>query len=336
MNGTFDREVWRLTMDWLCTGESGLPEDPEKQHRLGLAAQCDPDVAQVDAWRALAEPLPEWALQVDRETPHWGVEICNAAWLSYLEMQLANISAEQWHPAGGWCGDEPLTRRQWASWATRALSDWLAGASPDAHNPLAAKIGALLGEWDVEKAGAARLLKEMIELGIAVPPQEFEMRFKELEATTTVAQEMRAKLKYLEFGCGYRWEQMVLESCRAIGDVAYRHGEPRFWHVGGCNGQIAFADHDDPLRIPTTAGVLVGLWAWLEDVPVEDVDASYPEVAWVAHRVRQGLGERALVKRWLAGRLFVGVRIWLQEYDHGKLPPPRLALEPYPKLSTNK
>jgi hypothetical protein len=333
MSETFDRETWRLTMDWLCTGESGVPEDPEKRQNLVLAAQRDPAVAQVEAWHAQAQPLPDWALQVDRETPHWGVEICNAAWLSYLERQLLNIAAEEWHPTAGWCGDEPLSRRQWASWAVEALSCWLDGTSPDGYNPLAAEMGVLLGEGNADKAGAVRLLKEAIELGVNVPPREFEARFEQLEATTPLAQDMRNKVKYLQFRCVYRWEQIVLESCRAIGDATYRQGEPRFWHVGCCNGQIAFAHRDDPLCIPTTAGVSVGLWAWLEDVPAKDASGDYPEVAWVAYKVRQELGDMTPVKRWLAGRLLVGVRIWLQEYDHGDLAPPRPALERYPKLS---
>jgi hypothetical protein len=335
MSATFDREVWNLTMDWLGTGESGLPEDPEKRAKIALAAQRDPDVAQVDTWRAHTEPLPDWARKVDGDTPHWGVEICNEAWLAYLEAQLLKIGKGFWYPSGGWCGDESMARRQWASWAAQALSDWLNGASPGAHNPLVAEIDALLGERDAEKAGAARLLKETIELGIATPPGQFDAYFERLEATSYLAQEMRAKIKYLQFRCGYRWEQVLLESCRAIGDETYRQGKPRFWHVGCCNGQIAFAHRDDPLRIPTTAGVLVGLWAWLKAVPTGSVASAYPEIASLAERVRHQLGDMTPVKRWLAGRLFVGVRIWLQEHDHGDLAPPHPALETYPTLGTD-
>lgn len=335
MSATFDREVWGLTMDWLGTGESGPPEDPEAQAKLALAAQRDPDVAQVDAWRTQAQPIPDWALKVDRATPHWGVEICNEAWLSYLETQLHKIGNGLWYPSGGWCGSASMARHQWASWATEALSDWLDGASPDAGNPIAAQIDRLLGARDAEKAGAARFLIETIELAIATPPNNFDAHFGKLNATSVLAQEMRVKIKYLQFRCGYRWEQIVLESCRAIGDVAYRQDQRlRFWHVGCCNGQIAFAHRDDPLRIPTTAGVLVGLWAWLVEEPASNVAAAYPEVASLAEQVRQQLGEVTPVKRWLAGRLFVGVRTWLQEYDHGDIAPLRRALHVYPTLST--
>jgi hypothetical protein len=177
-----------------------------------------------------------------------------------------------------------------------------------------------------------RLLKETIELAIETPPAGFDASFEQLEATSPMAEEMRGKFKYLQFRCGYRWEQILLESCRAIADEAYREGEPRFWQVGACNGQIAFADRADPLRIPTTAGVLVGLWAWLNDVPADDVASTYPKVASLAERVRGQLGEMTPVKRWLAGRLFVGVRIWLEEYDHGDLAPPEPALVTYPTL----
>jgi hypothetical protein len=332
MKATFDREVWKLTMDWLCTGEHGLPEDPEKRARIASAAQRDADVAQVDAWRVQAQPIPDWALKVDRATPHWGVEICNDAWPVYLEAQLRKISEGLWWPSVGWCGGSPLTRQQWGAWAVDALSDWLDSGAPDGHNPLTAEIAALLGEHNPDKVGAVRLLKATLELGITKPPRQFDAHFEKLEATSPLAKAMRPKIKYLQFRCGYRWEQIVRETCRAIGDEAYRQGEPRFWHVGSCNGQIAFAHRDDPLRIPTTAGILIGLWAWLRAVPADDAVAAYPEFAALAARVRQQLGERTPVKRWLAGRLFVGVRIWLQAYDHGDLAPPHPALETYPTL----
>lgn len=335
MSETFDRETWGLTMDWLGTGESGMPDDPEKQARLALAAQRDPEVALVDAWRAQAQPLPDWALKVDRATPHWGIEICNEAWLAYLETQVYKIGEGLWWPSIGWCGDGSMARQQWASWAAWALSDWLDGAPPGAHNPLAAEIGMLLGERTADKAGAARLLKETIELAAATPPRQFQVEFTKLEASSHLAEEMRDKVKYLQFRCGYRWEQIVLEACRAIGDETYRQGSPRFWHVGSCNGQIAFAHRDDPLRIPTTAGVLGGVWAWLRDTPTGDIASAYPEVASLAERVRRQLGDVTPVKRWLAGRLFVGIRIWLQEADHGDLAPPRPALPGYPTLDAD-
>ncbi len=322
-------------MDWLGTGEHGLPEASEKQAKLAMAAERDPDVAQVNAWRAAAEPIPEWALKVDRATPHWGIEICNEAWLEYLEMQLFKIDEERWWPATGWCGGFSMARRQWASWAVAALSDWLDGAPPDGDNPAAAEIHALLGDRTEDKAGAVRLLKETTELAMETPPAGFDACFAELEASSPLAEAMRDKVGYLQFRCGYRWEQILLESCRAIGDRAYREGGPRFWQVGSCNGQISFADRADPLRIPTTAGVLVGLWAWLRDVPAAEVASAYPKAAPVAERVRQRLGEVTPVKRWLAGRLFVGVRIWLQEYDHGDLAPPEPALTAYPALSAD-
>jgi hypothetical protein len=332
MDKGFDRTVWRLTMDWLCTGESGIPEDPDKQARIRMAAERDPDVAQVDAWQEEAEPIPEWALKVDRTTPHWGIEICHESWLDTLEMQLLKIDHELWWPSTGWCGGVSLARRQWAFWATRALNGWLEGSSPGNGNPAAAEIHALLGERNDNKTGAVRLLKETIELAIDTPPAGFDASFEKLEATSPLAEAMRDKFKYLQFRCGYRWEQILLESCRAIGDETYREGESRFWQVGACNGQIAFADRADPLRIPTTAGVLVGLWAWLTDVPADEVASAYPEVASLAERVRGQLGARTPVKRWLAGRLFVGVRIWLEEYDHGDLTPSEPALATYPRL----
>lgn len=107
MSHMFDHQTWRLTMDWLSTGEFGLPQEPDGKTKIAQAAERNPEIAAVGAWRAAAEPLPEWARQVDTETPHWGVEICNVAWLAYLDAQVRNIGGEEWHPADGWCGSVP-------------------------------------------------------------------------------------------------------------------------------------------------------------------------------------------------------------------------------------
>lgn len=329
----FDRETWRLVMDWLGTGESGMPKESKAQEHLAAAAARDADVATVDVWRADAEPLPEWARQLDRETPHWGVEICNVNWLAHLEDQIDRIREERWAPGVGWCGTRPSWRVQWATWAGATLSRWLEGQGPDASNPIGAEIHATLGRRDEDKAGAVSLLRETIELAVSGRPVEFDERHGALKATSELAEELRKPIGYLQFTCGYRWEKIVLDLCRAIGDEAYRRGRPRTWNVGSCNGQIAFAARDDPLRVPTTAGVLIGLWTWLRDVPPDAVASTYPQHGWLAAHVGHRLGERTPVKRWLGGRLFVGLRLWLEEYDHGDLAPPRPALDPYPRLA---
>jgi hypothetical protein len=96
----------------------------------------------------------------------------------------------------------------------------------------------------------------------------------------------------------------------------------------------SFAHRDAPTLVPTTAGILVGLWAWLNDVPPQSVNGQYPSVSVVAQLTRECLGVVTPVKRWLAGRLSIGIRIWLQGgADHGDIPAPRPGLEPYPMLS---
>jgi hypothetical protein len=329
----FDRETWGLVIDWLGTGESGMPEEEQARERLVEAATRDPDVALVDAWRAEARPLPQWALQLDRETPHWGVEICNVNWLAHLEGQIDRIREQRYEPGAGWCGALPAWRVQWAAWAEAALSRWLEGTSPEETNPIGAEIHATLGRRDKDKAGAVDLLHSTIELALLHRPAAFGEQYAALEATSDLAAELRKAIGYLQFTCGYRWEKIVFDLCRAIGDASYREGHPRFWHVGSCNGQIAFAGRDDPLRIPTTAGILVGLWAWLDQVPSQIVTSRYPAHALLGAEVRRRLGERTPAKQWLAGRLFVGVRLWLAEYDHGDLKPARPALEAYPCLA---
>ncbi|MHC4715876.1 MAG: RNA polymerase sigma factor [Planctomycetota bacterium] len=333
----FSREVWGLCMDWLCTGDTdGSAIDAAKQENIALAAARDPDVATVNEWRTQAEPIPEWALKVDVETPHWGVETCSAGWVEHLRRQVWMIANETAlaDRGPGWCGTMPATRPQWGLLAAEGIDVWLSGHRADDSAPaIQAEICQLLGETDEDKKGAAALLRDTIRLAVAVKPKDFDDGFKKLEATGGLAGEMRKRIAFLQFGCGYRWEKIVVELCRAIGDAEYRQGRPRAWHVGTCNGQVSFAPRDDPGRIPTTAAYLVGLWAWLKDVPADVVASAYSSVSVVAEDTRRQLGEMTPVKRWLAGRLFVGIRIWLQEFDHGDLKPPAPALDTYPALT---
>lgn len=86
------------------------------------------------------------------------------------------------------------------------------------------------------------------------------------------------------------------------------------------------------VRQRSAAGVLIGLWAWLTDAPAAEIAATYPDQATVAEHTRAQLGDVTPVKRWLAGRLFVGVRTWLDAYDHRHLAPPKPALTSYPRI----
>jgi hypothetical protein len=182
--------------------------------------------------------------------------------------------------------------------------------------------------------GAVEFLRNTLYIAATGTPEDFEESFKRLKPAAGLAEEMRGPMQYLQPTCGYRWEKIVLELCRAIGDEDYRAARPRAWHVGLCNGQLAFAYRDDPARVATTCAILAGMWAWLCKVPTDVVKATYPSLALVAERVRNDLKETTPVKRWLAGRLFVGIRIWLEEFDHGDIKQPRPAMEPYPTLSS--
>lgn len=255
-------------------------------------------------------------------------------WLAHLEGQIDRIREERAAQGIGWCGARPVWRIQWATWAQAALSRWLEGQDPEQTNPIGAEIHATLGRRDEDKAGAVSLLQSAIELAVSHRPAAFEEHYAALETTSDLAAELRKPIGYLEFTCGYRWEKIVLDLCRAIGDETYRRGRPRSWHVGSCNGQIAFADRDDPLHIPTTAGILVGLWAWLVQASSPIVTSRYPEYAPLAAQIGHRLGESTPAKRWLAGRLFVGVSLWLQEYDRVALELARPALTVCPRLAT--
>jgi RNA polymerase sigma-70 factor (ECF subfamily) len=336
----FSRDVWNLCMDWLCLAGETHPGDAgkrkEQAERMALAAARDPDVATVNEWRQQIEPIPEWALAIDKETPRYGFEICNYGWVEQLERMVWMISHETPlpSPAPGECGTVPASRHQWAALADDALSRWLAEASVSTEDtPLLKEIYGLLGPIDDEKAGAVRLLQNTLRLAMLSRPKDFDAAFAELKADSNLAGEMRSPMKYLQFSCGYRWEKIALELCRAIGDAEYRASKPLAWHVGACNGQIAFAYRDDPLRVPTTCGILVGTWAWLKDISPDIVKSTYPTFAPLATHVRDELGKMTPVKRWLAGRLFVGIRIWLQEVDHGDIKPPRPAMDVYPTLA---
>ncbi|MHC4676563.1 MAG: RNA polymerase sigma factor [Planctomycetota bacterium] len=336
----FSRDVWNLCMDWLCLADESASLDSEKTkeqaERMALAAARDEDVATVNQWCQQAEPIPAWAFAIDKETPRYGFEICNHGWVDQLQRMVWMISHETAlpSPAPGECGTIPACRYQWAALADDILSRWLASTSvSDEDAPLAQEIHALLGPVDNQKAGAVRLLRDTVRLAVKHRPRDFETAFDELKLDSDLAGEMRQPIKYLQFRCGYRWENIVLELCRAIGDRDYRSSRPLAWHVGKCNGQISFVYRDQPLRVPTTCGILVGIWAWLNQISPDTVASTYPTIAPLATHIRAELGQMTPVKRWLAGRLFVGIRIWLQEIDHGDIKQPRLAMEVYPTLA---
>lgn len=332
----FSRDVWNLCMDWLCSvDETSIEEKKEQAERIVLATTRDPDVAIVNQWRQQAEPIPDWALAIDKETPRYGFEICNHGWIKQLERSVWMIGNETPlpNPPPGECGTVPASQRQWAALADDTLSRWLADTPVSTEDaPFVKKIHGLLGPVDDEKSGAVRLLQNTLRLAMLHRPGDFDAVFTELKADSDLAEEMRGAIKYLQFTCGYRWEKIVLELCRAIGDSDYRASKPLAWHVGSCNGQISFVYRDDPLRVPTTCAILVGIWAWLKDISSDVVESTYPTLSPLAAHVRNDLGQMTLVKRWLAGRLFVGIRIWLQEIDHGDIKPPKPAMEVYPAL----
>ncbi|UCC68384.1 MAG: sigma-70 family RNA polymerase sigma factor [Armatimonadota bacterium] len=336
----FAVELRRLCLDWLSTGnpegqKMAVSNRKEQAERIALAAARNPEVALVNKWREEAEPVAKWALAVNGEVPAWGIEICNHAWLQQLQRIVWMIGRETSlpDPAPGRCGSVHVPRRQWAALADQALTRWLGGegAAPDDPPPGPA-IHSLLGKLDDDKAGAARLLRATLRLVLERSPEEFEQGFKEIEADSALARELRDAIRYLEFMCGYRWENIFLDLCRAVGDAAYRAGEMPEFDVGTCAGQASFVYRDDPLRVPTTCAILVGAWAWLQNVSPDVVVSAYPRLAPLAEHTRRQLGEVTPVKRWLAGRLFVGIRVWLGEVDHGDIEQPRPALEPYPTL----
>lgn len=339
----FSQEVWSICMDWLCSVNSTNPVEPrpdqERAERIAMAAARDPDVAAVNEWRQQAEPLPEWAMTVAREMPRWGIEICNHAWLTQLQRLIWMISHETTlpDPPPGECGSEPADHRQWLSMADQVLAAWLDGKplASDALPP-SAEIVRLLGPMDSQKQGAVQLLRQTFGLLSTMAPDEaLDAEHKKLVPTTELARQMHWPMSYLRFTCGYRWRQVLLEICRAIGigDREFQDGGPRAWHVGACNGQMVFVYRDDPMRVPATCGVLVGLWAWLRQVPKEHVAQQYPTLASAAEHIRGQLGPMTAVKRWLAGRFFVGTRMWLQQVDHGDIPAGRPAMESYPVLA---
>jgi RNA polymerase sigma-70 factor (ECF subfamily) len=334
----FSREVWRLCIDWLSYDPDRPPKDATKRkeqaERLVLAAARDPEVALVNAWRKAAEPVPAWAEAVSKELPRWGIEICHHSWVLQMERLIWMIGHETSLPdrAPGECGGCAASRRQWAVQVQDALARWMGGKPAPDDSP-GAEIHKLLGAKESEKPGAVQLLVEGLQAVGQEKGEDVEAALRALQPQGALAKEMRGPMGYLEYRCGYRWEKIVLEICRAIGDPEYRNARPLAWHVGACNGQIAFAHRDDPARIPATCAFLVGTWAWLKGVPTDSVRSAYPILAPLAAKVCADLGEKNAVKRWLAGRLFVGIRIWLQEVDYGDLKPPKPAFDVYPTLA---
>ena len=336
----FTADLRRLCLDWLAAGgpegqPTSVAKRKEQAERIALAAARNPEVALVNTWREEAEPIPKWALAVNDELPAWGIEICNHAWLQQLGRNVWMIGSETSlpDPAPGECGSVGVPRRQWAALADQALTRWLAGEGPASDDPSPGPaIHSLLGKLDDDKADAVRLLRATLRLVLERTAEQFEQGFSEIQAESALARELRGPIRYLEFLCGYRWENIFLDLCRAIGDPAYRAGELPEFKVGTCGGQVSFAYRDDPLRVPTTCATLVGVWAWLQNLSPDVVASAYPSLARLAEHTRRQLGEVTPVKRWLAGKLFVGIRVWLDEVDHGDIEQPRPALDPYPTL----
>jgi RNA polymerase sigma-70 factor (ECF subfamily) len=347
----FTREIWGLCMDWLCAGDQEMePAEPkdrkERAERIALAAARDPDVAMVNRWRKEAEPIPDWALAVDKETPRWAIEFCNHAWIQQIERLVWMIGNETAlpDPAPGRCGSVSAARLQWSAQADRALNAWLEGESPSGGQP-ASEIYSLLGAPDKEKAEAVRLLRYRLRLSMGWDGEDLEAKVDELAKRPGLTSEMADAFEPVRSSCGYRWEKTFLDVCRAIGDPEFRSSKPLRSRIRECGNELRSVYEDDPMRVPTTCAYLVGVWAWLKGARPEALASLYPSLAEVAEGVRRRLGQMTPVKRWLAGRFFVGLKIWLYQLDfqidlyRGIDPeafpghPP--ALEPYPALTAD-
>jgi hypothetical protein len=342
----FTREIWGLCMDWLCAGDREMePKEPkdrkERAERIALAVARDPDVAMVNRWREEAEPIPDWALAVDKETPRWGIEMCSHAWITQIERLVWMIGHETSlpDPPPGRCGSASAARLQLAAQTDRALGAWMAGEGPSGE------IHSLLGERDEEKIEAVRLLRCRLRLAMGWDGEDLEAKAAELAKRPGLVTELADAFEPVRSSCGYRWDKTFLDVCRAIGDPDFRRAKPLRKRIRECGNELRSVYEDDPTRAPTTCAFLVGVWAWLKVVSEDAVASIYPTLAAVAEGVRRDLGQMTPVKRWLAGRLFAGLKIWVhqldfqielwRELDPEGFPGHPPAIEPYPALTAD-
>ena len=141
-------------------------------------------------------------------------------------------------------------------------------------------------------------------------------------------------MAYFDFQYSYRWEKNVLALCRIIGDPDRHVDTSLRRQVREYGDELGCAHDNDVQHLSTTFAIFVGVWAWLKGVSDKDIMAEYPVVTALAIQIRDQLGDMTPDKRWVAGRLFVGIRIWLQELDHDDPRQPQHAIGSYPSLSS--
>lgn len=326
---------------WLRHG--GARRHPDYVEVLHEVGQADPDVRAVEQLLARAQPLPEWALAVDGLVGRPGVWACQAGWEDELErlvvmigasvgpadfLPATSLSLEPCDPVKCGCGELSGRRRAWGLEVISRLEDYLAGVLSMARDPLHAALG-----WPTpDKLGAVRLLVGALSLVTSDDPSRFDVEYPKLPASTATAQAMRKPIAFVRFACAYRWERTIEELCRAIADPAFRDDPQRVWALcdperhGGCDRQVALCVAEDGQRLQRVATVLLGTWSWLTGRPLP---MEYADYLRRATRVRHALGEPSAVKRYLAGRVFVAAKAWLQFTDERSGLP---VLRSYPAL----
>lgn len=304
---TFQPRANDLNFLWLQHG--GALRDPKHHHLLSLAASEDADIAYVDRLRTTAEPLPPYAIELDDYFIHALLSPCHVLWPEHLQHLLALIGNERppmlsadARPDA--CGTLTASRAAWTENVITRLDDYLAGVLSLFRDPL----HTALGRPDHDKLGAVLLLRHALAIATSHTPDQFEPAFAAVPSTSLLAEKLRPSIAAVRFRCGYRWELTLHDICHAIGDVRLRRALNL---TGPCDHQLTSVHHDDPVRVENAASILIGLWSFLVGTPQSKINATYPAHARAARRVRFTLGDETPAKRWLAGRTFISLKIWL-------------------------
>ncbi len=312
----FSRTDWVLDMHYLHHGGASI--DPAKRQTLIEALVRDPDVAFVHALRRAAEPIPQWAALLDEQLPRYGVVPCHPCWTERLD-RLAVLIGNEMTPSDdlpGKCWEQPAGRVQWSASVQRAIAAWVSGgevAKDDAH--VASDVAAALGAPTDDKRAAALYVAKAVELVCSSDPQVFRAALGRIDPPGALGETIKPALLSLQTKCGSGWENVVMTTLRCIGKGAV--SEVRSLPVvQDCDAQLSSMPDRDHHRVSSTCAILLGLWAWLGNIGAKELKRQYPKLAVMAQRTVDALGEPTAAKRWLAARMFVGVRLWLAEIEN--------------------
>lgn len=269
--------------------------------------------------------VPDWAWQVLRDFPGREFELCNQNWTAGLEECVSAIRARaERRRSYGSCGDvHPAVRLSVEGWYF-SLRSWLEDVplsdalfraqtsyrDPDLTETVARVYGTL--RPGPEQRDAVAILVELLGLALRGRYRELAERRQELraQAESPFLTLLLDKLVVFETWCSYRFLQDLQEIVEAVAHPEY--AEAVLANVLPCPQNLRMVMANDPGRLEKTLAYLLGVYAWLEDWPLERLDVLAPAQAFIASRIPGRLGRADPVSRWLAAAFVKTVKLWME------------------------